>query len=150
MTTPSNSVPAPTLDWEALVEVARVTRDHAYAPYSSYPVGAALLTSSGRAYAGCNVENASFGGTVCAERNAIGQMVAAGDRSPIALVVVTRGTTPASPCGFCRQVLAEFALDLPILLVGVEGDETTREFTSLGELLPRAFRGAALTTPNKR
>lgn len=143
MTTKS---PAPTLDWDALVEVARLTREHAYAPYSKYQVGAALLTTTGRTFVGCNVENASFGGTICAERGAIMQMVAAGDRSPAALVVVTRGTTPASPCGICRQVLAEFAVDLPVLLVGVEGDEEVRELTSLGELLPRAFRGAALTT----
>lgn len=138
--------PAPTLDWDALVDVARATREHAYAPYSSYQVGAAILASSGRTYAGCNVENASFGGTICAERGAIMQMVASGDRTPAALVVVTRGTTPASPCGICRQVLVEFAPDLPILLVGVDGAEEVREFTSLGELLPRAFRGAALTT----
>ena len=92
------------------------------------------------------MENSSIGATICAERGAILQMVAAGDRTPVALVVVTRGTTPASPCGICRQVLAEFAQDLPVLLVGVDGAEEVREFTSLGELLPRAFRGAALTT----
>lgn len=138
------------LDWNALVELACATRAHAHAPYSNYPVGAALRTASGRTFAGCNVENASFGGTICAERTAIVQMVAAGERSPVALVVVTRGTTPASPCGICRQVLAEFALDLPILLVGVEGTESTRELTSLSELLPRAFRGAALTTNENR
>lgn len=144
MTTKS---PTPTLDWDTLVEVARAARDNAHAPYSNYPVGAALLTSSGRTYAGCNVENASFGGTICAERGAIMHMVASGDKTPVALVVVTRGTTPASPCGICRQVVAEFALDLPVLLVGVEGDAEVRELTSLGELLPRAFRGSALTTP---
>ena len=136
---------SPTLDWDLLVDLARHTREHAYAPYSSYPVGASLLTASGRTFSGCNVENASFGGTICAERGAVLQMVAAGERSPVALVVVTRGTTPASPCGICRQVLAEFAADLPILLVGVEGAQETRALSSLGELLPRAFRGAALT-----
>lgn len=142
--------PTPTLDWDTLVEVARTARENAHAPYSNYPVGAALLTSSGRTYAGCNVENASFGGTICAERGAIMHMVASGDKTPVALVVVTRGTTPASPCGICRQVVAEFALDLPVLLVGVEGDAEVRELTSLGELLPRAFRGAALTTQSAK
>lgn len=133
------------IDWDALVGVARATREHAYAPYSNYPVGAAIRTASGRTYGGCNVENASFGATICAERGAVMQMVAAGDRTPIALVVVTRGTTPASPCGICRQVLAEFGQDLPVLLVGVDGSQESRELTSLAELLPRAFRGAALT-----
>ncbi len=142
--------PTPTLDWDTLVEVARAARDNAHAPYSNYPVGAALLSSSGRTYAGCNVENASFGGTICAERGAIMHMVASGDKTPVALVVVTRGTTPASPCGICRQVVAEFALDLPVLLVGVEGDAEVRELTSLGELLPRAFRGSALTTQSAK
>jgi len=94
---------------------------------------------------GCNVENASYGAGICAERTAIVQMVAAGDRTPTALVVVTQGASPASPCGICRQVLAEFALDLPILLVGLAaGGGEIREVTSLGELLPRAFRSAAL------
>lgn len=136
------------IDWEPLVQLALATRENAHAPYSSYPVGASLLTASGKTYGGCNVENASFGGTICAERTAIVSMVAAGDRDPVALVVVTRGTTPASPCGICRQVLAEFAIELPVLLVGVDGSAQVRELTTLGELLPRAFRGAALTTPS--
>lgn len=140
-----------TLDWEILLERANAARKVAYAPYSQYAVGAALLTAGGRMFAGCNVENASYPAGICAERTAIATMVAAGERAPIALVIVTRGPEPAAPCGICRQVLAEFALDLPILLIaeaeGVEAnaeDKPARVLTSLSELLPRAFRGAAL------
>ena len=131
------------LDWSALDAAAIAVRAHAHAPYSNYLVGAALLTASGRIFAGCNVENPSTGLALCAERSAIAQMVAAGEHTPVALTVVTRGPVPASPCGMCRQVLAEFALDLPIRLL-VDGDPSKTDSTSLAELLPRAFRASAL------
>jgi cytidine deaminase len=106
-------------------------------------VGAALQVASGRVFTGCNVENASFGLTICAERSAIVQMVAAGERDPVALVVVTRGPMLGTPCGSCRQTLAEFALDLPIYLA-TEGDSVPPRVTSLSALLPDAFRAEAL------
>ncbi|MBN4050384.1 cytidine deaminase [Desulfobulbus sp. AH-315-M07] len=128
-----------TIDWAELVRVARATRSHAHAPYSDYRVGAALLTRSGKVFGGCNVENASFGLTICAERVAIGNMVAAGEGDPVALVVITPGPQVGMPCGMCRQTLAEFASDLPIQVALPEGETPPIE-TTLGELLPRAFR----------
>ena len=127
---------------DALLVAARAARARAYAPYSRYHVGAAVLTKSGRIFAGCNVENATYGATVCAERNAIGAMVAAGEREPVACVVVTAGPTPGTPCGICRQVLSEFAADMPITLVAVDaaGHAVARSEEWLAALLPKAFR----------
>lgn len=133
--------------WGPLVAAAVTVRARAYAPYSRYHVGAALLASDGVVLEGCNVENASYGGTICAERNAVWHAVASGRRHFQALVVVTRGPTPGTPCGFCRQVLAEFAEDLPVLLVGWDdatGQEAARRRTNLSTLLPEAFRPSAL------
>jgi cytidine deaminase len=145
-------------DWAHLTEAARAARAHAHAPYSRYAVGAALRTASGGVYAGCNVENATYGATLCAERAAVAAMVAAGDREPIACVVVTGGPEPGAPCGICRQVLAEFADDMKILLVadgdagraGREGDAgrasrgearvVAKKSLRLAALLPHAFR----------
>src|ERR1035438_3225645 len=93
--------PAPA-DEARLVEAARAVRGHAHAPYSRYQVGAALLTRVGHVYAGCNVENATYGATLCAERSAVAAMVAAGDREPIACAVVTAGPRPRAPRGVCR------------------------------------------------
>lgn len=132
------------IDWAALEQAALAVQGRAHAPYSRYHVGAALQTASGRVFAGCNVENASYGLSICAERNAIVQMVAAGEREPAALVVVTRGPAPAAPCGLCRQTLAEFARDdLPIRLIVSEGGAAAQT-TTLGALLPHAFRADAL------
>ena len=130
----------------ALVVAAKEARGRAYAPYSHYRVGAALVTETGKIFAGCNVENASYGACLCAERNAIGQMVAAGECDPIACVVVTRGPRAGSPCGICRQVLSEMAKDLLIVLVGEDDDgtETGRRETTLAALLPDAFEGSQL------
>jgi cytidine deaminase len=126
---------------DALVAAAKTARDRAYAPYSRYRVGAAIATRAGRIYAGCNVENASYGACICAERGAIMQMVAAGERDPVACAVVTEGPIAGSPCGMCRQVLGEFARDMPIVLVAVaEGARDTRRVTSLAKLLPDAFQ----------
>ena len=127
---------------DRMIDAARVARDRAHAPYSRYHVGAAVLTRSGRIFAGCNVENATYGATVCAERNAIGAMVAAGEREPVACVVVTAGPTPGTPCGICRQVLSEFAVDMPITLVALDaaGRTVARSQERLAGLLPKAFR----------
>lgn len=121
---------------DSLEAAARAAQGCAYAPYSRYRVGAALEADDGTVFAGCNVENASYGATICAERGAIARMVASGGSSPIGCVIVTGGETPAAPCGICRQVLAEFAKDMPIILVG---DDDHREETTLDELLPRRF-----------
>ncbi|APR82289.1 Cytidine deaminase [Minicystis rosea] len=132
------------IDWAKLEQEALAVQKRAHAPYSRYLVGAALEVASGRVFAGCNVENASYGLSLCAERNAILQMVAAGERNPVALVVVTRGPKIGTPCGACRQTLAEFALDLPIRLI-TESDVAPAQMTSLAALLPDAFRADSLS-----
>ena len=132
----ANSVTAKAM--AKLVSAAKAVRKKAYAPYSKYRVGAAILTRSGNVYIGCNVENATYGATICAERSAIVQMIAAGENDPIACAVVTAGPRAGSPCGICRQVLYEFAADMPIALVA-EGKKDTRRDTTLAELLPDGF-----------
>ena len=119
-----------------LINQAQAAYRQAYVPYSHYPVGSAVLFSSGKIYSGCNVENASYGLTVCAERNAIFQAVAQGERElqGIAIAVPTEGFP--SPCGACRQVIREFAVDCPVILINGTGQ--TR-LTSLKKLLPESF-----------
>jgi len=125
--------------FDQLVQEAKAVRERAHAPYSRYQVGAAILTKRGSIYVGCNVENASFGATICAERGAIMQMVAAGETDPIACAVVTRDG--GSPCGICRQVLSEFAVDMPIVLVDLASSEgESGKVVQLADLLPLAFR----------
>ena len=128
---------------DALVAAARAVQPRAYAPYSGYHVGAALLTRAGRVFAGCNVENASYGLAICAERSAVAQMIAAGDSEPIACVVVTHGAEAGSPCGMCRQTLAEFAIDMPVRLLTADAPAAGRT-TTLAALLPDAFRSDKL------
>lgn len=123
--------------YESLLHAARAARKHAYAPYSRYAVGAAVLGDNGKLYAGANVENASYGLSICAERNAIAAAVADGVRALQEVVVVTESSPPAAPCGMCRQVIAEFARSVPIILVNEQGE---RHDTNIEELLPRAFR----------
>ena len=125
--------------FQALLTAARAVRRQAHAPYSRFQVGAAVLDEGGRIHAGCNVENASYGLTICAERNAVAAAVAAGAKSLRAVAVVTRERhPPATPCGACRQVLAEFGGDdLPVLLAGPTGPAQEQ---TLGALLPQAFR----------
>jgi len=139
----AESSPALGVDWAALEREAILVQRRAHAPYSRYPVGAALLVRSGRVFSGCNVENASFGLSICAERSTVVQMVAAGERDPLALFVVTTGPMIGTPCGTCRQTLAEFALELPIYLA-VLGNAVPPRITSLAALLPDAFRAEAL------
>jgi cytidine deaminase len=126
---------------EELVLAAQEARARAYAPYSRYRVGAAVLTRRGSFYAGCNVENATYGATLCAERSAIAAMVAAGDKDPVACAVVTAGPHPGAPCGICRQVLAEFAREMKLLLVAEDarGKIVRRRSALLSRLLPQAF-----------
>lgn len=121
-----------------LLKAAREARRRAHAPYSGHKIGAALLTADGRIFAGCNVENASYGGTVCAERVAIFKAVSEGARSPIReICVVSDAAEPWPPCGFCRQVMAEFATPDTIVHLG----NTKRVVRSLafGDLFPEAF-----------
>lgn len=110
---------------------------HAYAPYSEFLVGAAIRTTSGRIVAGCNVENASYGLTMCAERNAVAAMVAGGEREIALVVVASRGGV--TPCGACRQVLAEFGLNFPVVLVDSETQAVQNRWL-MKELLPGAFK----------
>lgn len=117
-----------------LVRRAIAARRLAYVPYSSFPVGAALLTRSGKIYTGCNVENASYGLTVCAERVAIWKAVSEGETEFAAVAVATN--IGGSPCGACRQVMAEFAPAMPILIADLDGKIVTM---SVAELLPMAF-----------
>lgn len=124
---------------DRLVAAAREVAAHAYAPLSKFPVGAAVLADDGRIFAGCNVENASYGLTMCAERNAVAQAVAGGARRVVAAAVVTPLAEPASPCGACRQVLYEFGAEMTIWLAGSGTDVVA---TSIEELLPRPFRFA--------
>ncbi len=125
--------------FDTLVKEAKLAQKKAYAPYSKFHVGAALLTKSGKIFHGCNVENASYPVGICAERTAIVAMVAAGERDPVALAIVTPGKRGGSPCGLCRQTMGEFARDFPIVLVGVEGQVANARHTSLAALLPDAF-----------
>ena len=121
-----------------LLAAAREAAAHAYAPYSGFPVGAAVLTEDGTVVAGCNVENASFGLTVCAERVAVWGAAAAGHRTVRAVAVVASKVRGATPCGACRQVLNEFAPPDGDLLVVLDGEDGP-ERVPLADLLPRSF-----------
>jgi cytidine deaminase len=120
---------------DALTKQARQAKANAYAPYSGYLVGAALEAADGTAFAGANVESASLGLTLCAERVALGAAVAAGARRFRRIVVVTESSPPAAPCGACRQMLAEFGTDLVVDAVGLDDTLSWR----LDELLPHSF-----------
>ena len=122
--------------WGQLAKAAKAACAHAHCPYSGYPVGAAVFTGDGTVASGCNVENASFGLSVCAERTAVFRAIADGARAIVALVLYTPTAEPAMPCGACRQVLAEFGRDVDIRCL-CDGP-TVAGFT-LQELLPRSF-----------
>ena len=130
---------------DELVAAAASVRKMAHAPYSGYAVGAAVLTSDGQIFSGCNVENASYGLSVCAERHAIAAAVAAGCTNFIGIAVVTSSTPPAAPCGACRQVLAEFG-DFPVILAGLDGKSQT---TFVRDLLPDAFTPETLAAATR-
>ena len=125
------------LDLEALLEAARAARGYAYAPYSKFAVGAALMDEHGRIHAGCNVENAAYPQGLCAEAVALGHLVLAGGHRITAVAVVGEGTELVTPCGGCRQKIREFASDEAPVIVG-DMDQQRARFT-LGELLPASF-----------
>jgi cytidine deaminase len=127
---------------ESMLTSARSTMSRAYAPYSNFHVGAAVLNEDGGIRPGANVENASYPLSVCAERNAVAGMIAAGQRKIVAVAVATDGPTPTPPCGGCRQVLWEFGdADTPVVAEGADG---VRARWRLGDLLPHAFGPADL------
>ena len=120
---------------EKLIEMAKKARDNAYAPYSNFKVGAALLTEDGEIFTGANVENASYGLSICAERVAVFKAVSEGKRKFKAIAVVADTEKPTPPCGACRQVLAEFG-DIEVIMANLKGDVKVMK---LSELLPEAF-----------
>lgn len=122
---------------EALLQAAREARERSYAPYSDFAVGAALLTADGSVFTGVNVENASIGLSVCAERNAIAKAISEGHRDFVRMAIVTGSPhEPTMPCGVCRQVIWEFSHDIGIVVEAADG---TRVETTIAELLPMAF-----------
>jgi cytidine deaminase len=127
---------------DKLVSAAASVRNNAHAPYSGYRVGAAVLTAKNEIFTGCNVENASYGLSSCAERNAVFAAVAGGAADFRMLVVVTDSSPPAAPCGACRQVLAEFG-DIPVVLVNPAGEQLS---TTVFALQPRPFLKNHLST----
>ncbi len=120
---------------EELIEVAKEYRENAYVPYSKFKVGAAVLTKSGKVYGGCNIENASYPVTNCAERTAIFKAVSEGEKELVAIAVVADTEDPCSPCGACRQVMAEFRIP-KIIMTNLKGNT---KVVTLEELLPFAF-----------
>jgi cytidine deaminase len=135
------TAPARTRDWTALRERALTAMENAYAPYSGFRVGAALLGEDGSVAVGCNVENASYPAGLCAERAAVAGLVAQGVRNFSAIVIATEAELPTPPCGICRQVLMEFAPDLAVLSVTRSGAEAQ---WSMADLLPKAFTPTSL------
>lgn len=131
------------MDPAALLDAAEAARARAHAPYSGFRVGAALLCEDGSIQPGCNVENASYGATMCAERVAVGTAIAAGHRRFRAIAIAGPAGVALSPCGICRQVLAEFSPDGGLRVVMRAADGTSRE-TTLAALLPEAFGAADL------
>lgn len=132
-------------DWQALAQAAIAARALAYAPYSGFAVGAALRLEDGSIATGCNIENATFGLTQCAERVALAAAVARGLRRPSALAVASGSAPAAAPCGLCLQTLAEFCDDLPILLLNPDRPGGERRLRLL-ELLPYPFRLPGVTS----
>jgi cytidine deaminase len=124
---------------EKLIDQAQQAMSRAYSPYSKFKVGAALETDDGTVFTGCNVENASYGGTICAERTAMVSAVAAGKRKFRRIAITSDAEHPVAPCGFCRQFLAEFGTGLEVISRGAAGAVKT---WTLAQLLPDAFTGA--------
>lgn len=124
------------IDREKLIESAKSATRNAYAVYSDFNVGAALLTADGKIYSGCNIENSSYGLTVCAERVAVFKAVSEGFRNFAAMAIYTEAVPPARPCGACLQVLSEFGPDMEILCVNSKGDE---DDFKLKDLFPEGF-----------
>jgi cytidine deaminase len=132
---------------ERAIVAARNAHERAYSPYSGLKVGAALCDNSGAIAVGCNVENAAYGSTMCAEHGAVIAAVVAGLRAPVLLAIVTNGRTPAPPCGACRQVLVELAPGVEIISVAGDGTGQALQRWRLTDLIPHAFLPASLDTP---
>src|SRR3984957_13921212 len=125
---------------EALITASKQARENAHAPFSNFRVGAAVRASSGRIFGGCNIENASYGLTLCAERGAIFKALSEGVRNFEAIAVVTDADILTPPCGACRQIIWEFCGDVPVLLGNLQGK---RESLKMSELFPRPFDSAS-------
>jgi cytidine deaminase len=128
-------------DYEALIAAARQTRENAHAAYSNFRVGAALRATSGRIFGGCNVENATYGLTVCAERVAIFKAISEGERGFDAIAVVTDTDSLTAPCGACRQLIWEFCGDVPVVLADLKGRV---EVIAMRDLFPKPFDASSL------
>ena len=128
-------------EYGTLIAAARTARESAHAPYSNFRVGAALRASSGRIYTGCNVENATYGLTVCAERVAIFKAISEGERGFDAIAVVTQTDVLTPPCGACRQIIWEFCGDVPVVLGNLKGQ---MEVHRMSALFPRPFDSSFL------
>jgi len=124
------------VDSKALIDCARRARENAYAPYSNFKVGAALLAGNGKVFTGCNVENATYGLTVCAERVALLKAISEGEREFSAIAVVSTSDPPASPCGACRQLLWEFCGDIEVTVANIAGASRSYRMT---QLFPHPF-----------
>jgi cytidine deaminase len=120
-----------------LVDTAKRAREFAFAPYSKNFVGAALLTSDGHIFSGCNVENSNFSATICAERTAIVKAVSEGYRKFRAIAIIADRPVPTSPCGQCRQALSQFGMDVDVIMATMRNDQV--EIMNLSELLPKVF-----------
>ncbi len=136
MTNKQNNSDDMNYDWQPLINAAWNAREHAYAPYSGFKVGAAVQTASGAIYGGCNIENVSYGLTNCAERTAMFQAVANGDRDLVRMVVCADTPEPIAPCGACRQVMVELGAQMELLLLSNTGMQI---FTTVDDLMPYSF-----------
>lgn len=125
------------MDYNVLLKKAQEVSENAYAKYSNFSVGACVLASSGKTYVGCNIENASYGLTICAERNAIANAVANGEKSILAIAIYSPNTQNCAPCGACRQVIFEFQDDKEVEIV-TQNDEGYKIY-KINELLPEGF-----------
>jgi cytidine deaminase len=128
-------------EYDALIAAAKSARENAHAAYSNFRVGASLRATSGRIFGGCNVENATYGLTVCAERVAIFKAISEGERGFDAIAVVTDNDSLTPPCGACRQLIWEFCGDVPVILANLKGKV---EIISMKELLPKPFDASSL------
>ncbi len=128
-------------EYDHLIVIARQSRENAHAPYSNFRVGAALRAVSGRVFGGCNVENATYGLTVCAERTALFKAISEGERRFDAISVVTDTDTLTPPCGACRQLIWEFCGDVPVILANLKGKT---EIVQMRDLFPRPFDNSSL------
>ncbi|MGM9967762.1 MULTISPECIES: cytidine deaminase [unclassified Rummeliibacillus] len=135
------------MEKEQLIELAKEGREKAYVPYSKFKVGAALLTTDGKVFKGCNIENSGYSMTNCAERTAMFKAVSEGERDFAAIAIVADTEGPCSPCGACRQVISEFcAPNMPVYLTNMKGDV---QETTVKELLPGAFSPEDLLNAGK-